>query len=106
MHRSTRQPALMYGIGAAAILIALPAIGLALYFNRSIPGPQAALAKEPGHTEDEEPSSTPSVYAVDVVHPRRGMDYEVEQPGSVHAYETVQLHAKVSGFLSWQKVDI
>jgi RND family efflux transporter MFP subunit len=34
------------------------------------------------------------------------MDYEIEQPGSVHAYETVHLRAKVSGFLTAQHVDI
>jgi RND family efflux transporter MFP subunit len=34
------------------------------------------------------------------------MDYSVEQPASVHAYETVPLHAQISGFLKTQDVDI
>ncbi|MBX6315980.1 MAG: efflux RND transporter periplasmic adaptor subunit [Isosphaeraceae bacterium] len=44
---------------------------------------------------------------VDVVRPERGgMQRTTTQPGSIHAFETVDLHAKVSGFLQTQAVDI
>ena len=90
---------------AGVVIVAGAAVGVVFYVTRTFPGPQPALAREYPH-EDEEPPATPTVVAVDVVRPQKGMDYEVEQPGSVHAYETVQLHAKVSGFLKEQKVDI
>jgi HlyD family secretion protein len=103
MNRSTPW---MYGIGAAIVLSLLP-IAIVLYLNRPMPGPQQVHANEPMQSVgDDDAVSTPAVLAVDVVHPRRGMDYEIEQPGSVHAYVTVHLRAKVSGFLAWQKVDI
>jgi RND family efflux transporter MFP subunit len=78
---------------------------LVFYITRIIPGPQPVLAKDSGQVEDPE-SSPSSMVAVEVVHPQKGMDYEVEQPGSVHAWETVQLRANVSGFLKDQNVDI
>ncbi|MFO0952527.1 MAG: efflux RND transporter periplasmic adaptor subunit [Isosphaeraceae bacterium] len=44
---------------------------------------------------------------VDVVRPARGGVRRLTmQPGSVHAYESVDLYAKASGFLKSQKVDI
>jgi len=53
---------------------------------------------------DEEP---PSPIAVKVIRPRKGaMERITTQPGSVQAFESVDLFAKVSGFLKTQKVDI
>lgn len=44
---------------------------------------------------------------VKVVHPRRGgLTRTTTQPGVIHAYDYVQLYAKVSGFLRGQVVDI
>ena len=108
MTRSPRQQMWLYAVGGAVLLLVVPTVGFVMYANRTLPGPKPAIAKEPKPSGDDDEGSpqTPVVLAVDVVHPRRGMDYEVEQPGSVHAWETVQLQAKVSGFLSWQKVDI
>src|SRR5438132_3471547 len=92
---------------AGGVLLAGLATAFILYITHTLPGPQRANAREYSNQEhNEEPPSSPSVFAVDVVHPQKGMDYEVEQPGSVLAYETVQLHAKVSGFLQSQSVDI
>lgn len=44
---------------------------------------------------------------VEVIHPRKGnMERTTTQPGSIHAYESVQLYAGVSGYLKGQAVDI
>src|SRR3954467_14024924 len=44
---------------------------------------------------------------VDVVHPRTGgLVRQTSQPGSIHAFESVDMYAKVSGFLKTQEVDI
>ncbi len=49
----------------------------------------------------------PSVRQIDVVRPvRGGVQRMTMQPGTVHAFESVDLYAKVSGFLSIQTVDI
>jgi RND family efflux transporter MFP subunit len=61
-----------------------------------------------------ESSSAPSVTEakpagerVEVVRPTRGgLQRRTIQPGSVHAFESVDLYAKVSGFLETQGVDI
>src|SRR5205085_6636008 len=84
MNRSPRNKPWMYGIGAAVLVSVFP-VAVVLYINRPIPGPQAVNAKEPYQPQgDDDPvSTTPSLLAVDVVHPRKGMDYEIEQPGSV-----------------------
>src|SRR5262249_24585772 len=67
------------------------------------PGPTGA-ATEP----IEQPSSRPpAAVTVNVVHPRSGdMDRTTKQPGSVQAFESVQLFAGVAGFLKAQSVDI
>jgi len=60
-------------------------------------------------SSDPEPSSPPSQrtgLAVETVLPRGGSERVATQPGSVLAYQTVQIHAKASGFLKTQKVDI
>lgn len=44
---------------------------------------------------------------VETVHPHAGgMAHTTVQPGSAHSYESADLYAKVSGYLSMQKVDI
>jgi RND family efflux transporter MFP subunit len=54
----------------------------------------------------ETPSHSNAV-VVNVVHPHEGeMDRTTKQPGSVQAFESVQLYAGVSGFLKAQSVDI
>ncbi len=50
---------------------------------------------------DDEPQ--PVAVPVTVIHPRKGaMERLTTQPGSVHAFESVQLYAGVSGFLKTQ----
>jgi HlyD family secretion protein len=92
---------------AAAVLLTCAVTGAVLYLTQVLPGPQPALAREttPDQEEDLAPPP-PSALTADVIHPQKGMDYEVEQPGSVHAFETVHLRANVSGFLKVQNVDI
>ena len=53
----------------------------------------------------QEVRSAPSI-PVKVVQPTRGIERISTQPGSIQAYESVRLFAKVPGFLKWQKVDI
>jgi HlyD family secretion protein len=51
-------------------------------------------------------SSTPAA-RIDVVHPRAGgLARHTIQPGSIHAYESVDVYSKASGFLKAQSVDI
>ena len=95
--------------GLAAVLVAAGiGTGVVLYVTQVLPGPQRAHAREFHNqgSEDEAPPNEPAVVNVDVVRPVKGMDYEVEQPGSVRAFQTVQLQANVSGFLKEQAVDI
>jgi len=96
-----------YWFGAGVFVIA-STTGVVLYVTQNMPGPQRVHARETvsNYQEDDSSSSAPTVTTVDVVHPQKGMDYEIEQPGSVNAYESVQLHAKASGFLREQNVDI
>jgi RND family efflux transporter MFP subunit len=61
-------------------------------------GPSATDAAE---------GSTANAPRVDVVHPRTGgLVRQTSQPGSIHAFESVDIYAKVSGFLKVQEVDI
>ena len=58
----------------------------------------------PSEAEDDTDGSP---VRVDVVKPRAGgLIRQTKQPGSVHAFESVDMYAKVSGFLKTQKVDI
>lgn len=89
---------------AAVVLISCIAVGIVPYLAPTAPAPIRVNAQE--RRPDGLESSQSTLAAVDVVRPQKGMDYELELPGSVQAYETVHLHAKVSGFLKTQKVDI
>ena len=79
-------------------------IGLAVMFI----GPSAPVAQaEDGATHLETVSEGSGPAAVTVVKPRRGaMPLRTTLPGSVQAFKSVQLYAKVSGFLKSQDVDI
>jgi HlyD family secretion protein len=107
MSNFSRARAIKVGL-AATVVVAGIVTAVVLYVTQAIPGPQQATAREVHQQEpdDESSGSTPPVVMVDVSHPRKGMDLEVEQPGSVHAFQTVHLHANVSGFLETQSVDI
>lgn len=61
-------------------------------------------ADHAGSAADE---AAPSAVAVDTVRPRQGdMDRTTTQPGSVQAFESIQLYAGVTGRLKYQPVDI
>ena len=99
---------------AAAVVF----VGLMSYFvwryttSRRSTQPVNASVKNghEGTSEDPAPEDQPEVMeppSVKVVHPRGGaMDRITVQLGTVKAYESVNLHAKVSGYLKTQSVDI
>ena len=69
----------------------------ALYFSMGHPGRTA-------HADD---GGTKAVMVpVKVVHPQKGLERLSTQPGSIQAYESVKLFAKVAGFMKKQNVDI
>lgn len=85
----------------ATILIAATAAGGWFLFT----GKGAARTQEP----TREPSSSAAAEApiADVVRPRKGgIERVTVQPGSVHAFESVDLYAMVSGYLRVQSADI
>lgn len=90
------------GVVVLAIIGGL--IGLAVMFiGPSAPSAQAEDGA--GHLETVSEDNGPP--AVTVVRPRQGaMERRPTLPGSVQAFESVQLFAKVSGFLKRQDVDI
>jgi HlyD family secretion protein len=108
MHPSIRLSNWKYWLGGSLLVGGL-AVCVVLYVMQHLPGPQPVQARENAQNDNNsntEDTTPPSYLTVDVVHPQQGMDYTIEQPGSVHAFESVQLQAKVSGFLSKQNVDI
>jgi HlyD family secretion protein len=55
----------------------------------------------------EDPPEPTGPVPVEVILPKKGaMARQTTQPGSVHAFESVDLYAKIPGFLKIQKVDI
>jgi len=61
----------------------------------------------PRASAEGEASPGPAPVRVDVVKPRPGgLMRQTKQPGSIHAFESVDLYAEVSGFLKTQEVDI
>jgi RND family efflux transporter MFP subunit len=60
------------------------------------------------HAHAQEPASAvKEAVQVKVVHPRKdALQRLCIQPGSVNSFESIQLYAKVPGFLKFQKVDI
>jgi HlyD family secretion protein len=78
--------------------------------TRSKPLP-VAHAGEPKAVQDPDPEPDPdpeqpeTKIPVKVVHPIKGVLERLStQPGSIQAYESVRLFAKVPGFLKWQNV--
>src|SRR4051812_49104554 len=60
-----------------------------------------------GNHDDSEPVAKGKPVVVSYVHPKSGVfERRSTQPGSVQAYESVNLYAKVPGFLKSQSVDI
>jgi HlyD family secretion protein len=57
------------------------------------------------HEHDQDQDQPESKVPVKVIHPAKGLlDRLSTQPGSIQAYESVRLFAKVPGFLKWQNV--
>jgi HlyD family secretion protein len=93
--------------------IALVGIGGIIYgivhMTRRNPVP-IARAGEPQHSqqqepEPEQPEQPDTKIPVKVVHPKKGaLERLSTQPGSIQAYESVRLFAKVPGFLKSQNV--
>lgn len=66
-------------------------------------GDASAVSDEDHNPEDSEPNAT----TVTTTYPQSGVvERVVVQPGTIQAYEFVQMYSKVSGFLKSQKVDI
>jgi HlyD family secretion protein len=77
------------------------AVGVAVYLAAYDSSPSAASAAEPP------PANKAPAVRVEVVRPRKGeMDRTTTQPGSIQAFESVQIFAGVSGYLKTLNVDI
>jgi HlyD family secretion protein len=101
-----RLPHWTYWTGASLLVLGV-AIGIVVYGIHHASGPQRVHARETiQFYPDDDPPPAPPLTTVEVIRPHKGLDYEIEQPGSVNAFESVQLHAKASGFLREQSVDI
>lgn len=87
---------------AAAVALIACAAGF-FWWSRSERGEKSARAD----THSANGPSRPSALQVDVVTPSKGgVIRQTMQPGTIHAFESVDLFAKVSGFLKEQSVDI
>jgi RND family efflux transporter MFP subunit len=88
-----------------AIVMAFAGIGAVVYLGKGTDSPvTAAPSEEPAPSHE---ASEPTGTFVRAVHPTRGaVEHVTTQPGTVMAYESVQLYAKVAGFLQTQTVDI
>ena len=68
---------------------------------------QAQGISEPQDDPDEGETAAPTTISVEVLHPFKGkMERTTTQPGTVQAFESVQLYSAVSGYLQKQTVDI
>lgn len=106
MQRNTRWIAVALGV---LIVVGVAAWGVSRVVGpRKLPTPANAMPKgssqdDDGQDEDPRDAKIP----VKVVLPRKGELQRLStQPGSIQAYESVRLFAKVPGFLKKQKVDI
>jgi HlyD family secretion protein len=81
--------------------LGVAAAGLVIWLVRGGTPPKAVGSHvEPDRTEQEAPSVT-------VVHPRiGGIPRTIQQPATMHAFESVDLYAMISGYLRRQNVDI
>lgn len=92
-------------ITVGAVLLLGLIVGVCVYLRHFAPTPPVANGNE--STAAQASSGTSSdITNVEVAYPTKGMDLSVEQPGSVQAFKSVNLRAKVSGFLEEQNVDI
>ena len=86
---------------AAGVVLGLMAIGIAFWLTR-----RGAHSREIG-TSPGSVAREVTAPAVEVVRPARGgIQRTIQQPASIHAFETVDLYAMVSGYLKTQAVDI
>jgi HlyD family secretion protein len=85
----------------AGIMLSLAVIGTGVWVTR-----RGAHSREIGR--NPEPATREAAApTVEVVHPRPGgIQRTIQQPASIHAFETVDLYAMISGYLKTQKVDI
>jgi RND family efflux transporter MFP subunit len=82
------------------LLIILAAVGVGVWRASAGARPSEDVARE-------EDAGEPSIPTVEVVRPEPGgIPRTIEQPASIHAFETVDLYAMVSGYLKSQAVDI
>jgi RND family efflux transporter MFP subunit len=85
----------------AGFLLVAGVCGVVFLLNRTFLAPHARAQ------EDKVLIEHTTVAAVTVVNPKQGvMDRSTVQPGSVQAFESVQLYAGVSGYLKKLNVDI
>jgi len=88
--------------GLCGLLAAAIAVGVGLYLTRPWLTPTVSAQE----LNDEQPAA-PSAVHVEVVRPRKGgLDRTTSQPGTVQAYETVNLYSAVSGFLKTDTVPL
>lgn len=77
-----------------------------VYMKRGTTAP-VAMAGEKNQTPEQEPDESDTKIPVKVTKPEKGATERLAtQPGSIQAYESVRLFAKVPGFLKKQTVDI
>ena len=97
--RITRMKLRWRHLGGALLGLAVAGVGLWLmrrgaHSQEIERGPDSEARKQPGLT-------------VDVVRPRSGgISRTIQQPASIHSFESVELYAMVSGYLKKQDVDI
>src|SRR6185437_629256 len=111
VHNSRTSPALrgiMESLQRGARWIAIPivvvgvAIGVWYIASRS----KASTAAEPV-ANSRESHSDASAVTVEVVHPEAGgISRACEQPGTVEPFESADLYAKVSGYLTEQSIEV
>ena len=103
MTERIRQRPLIWCSGTIAVLAIGAAVGAPFLPKGSTPA--SSHGQEPV-LQSTESAATTGV-SVAVIHPRPGLLARTTvQPGSLQAYESVQLYAKVSGYLVQQTVDI
>ncbi|MBX9681241.1 MAG: efflux RND transporter periplasmic adaptor subunit [Gemmataceae bacterium] len=90
------------------LVLAILGVGVATVwgwknFTPERPGPERFVSTD---ADGSSQSSKPTGIPVQTVRPGGGAERVATQPGSVLAYQTVQIYAKASGFLKTQNVDI
>ena len=94
-------------IGIALVAIGGLTWGIAHMTGRTPPPVAKAGEKDPARAQEQgqEPEQHDAKVSLAVVHPKKGLlDRLTTQPGSIQAYESVRLFAKVPGFLKWQNI--